>query len=82
MHQAHHPRGRSGHLAIVVALVIAVPALYVLSVGPVGMLVEKGHLGQTTAGVLEGLYAPLVWLHEHTPLRRPLDWYARLWGWD
>ncbi len=53
-------------------------ALYVLSVGPAGVLVRK-HL--TFAPVIVTVYTPLRWLHDHTPLRQPLDAYSRLWGW-
>ncbi|MCY2963345.1 MAG: hypothetical protein NT069_06785 [Planctomycetota bacterium] len=25
-------------------------------------------------------FAPVGWLHDHTPLRYPLRWYASVWG--
>ena len=64
----------------VVALVLAVllPALYVLSIGPVVALVEKTGVGGEEARVF---YAPVIWLHDNTPLEKPLEAYAELWGW-
>jgi hypothetical protein len=61
-----------------VAIVFAILVLYVLSVGPVGAVVEHSGRGQEVASIF---YAPLTWLHQNTVLKRPLEEYARLWGW-
>jgi hypothetical protein len=51
----------------------ALPLLYVLSIGPAAMIVK----GKPTEVVTwRKVYAPLVWLHENTFLRRPLELYV------
>jgi hypothetical protein len=30
---------------------------------------------------VEKIYAPVVWLHDHTILEKPLEMYSKLWGW-
>jgi hypothetical protein len=49
---------------------------YFASAGPVAMFVKRAKTGGQVAGVV---YAPLIWLHDKTPLERPLDWYLALW---
>jgi hypothetical protein len=63
--------------ALVVVL-LASPFLYVLSIGPVVAIVEKTGVGRDAAQMF---YAPVVWLHDHTPLKEPLEAYAQMWGW-
>ncbi len=55
--------------------------VYVLSVGPVVLVLDKMRWlnRPATEAALNKVYAPLVWAHEHTPLRKPLDWYIALW---
>jgi len=60
------------------ALPAAALALYVLSVGPAVLLAKNR--GNAAKNTVEQVYAPLVWLHRNTPLRRPLDAYVELWG--
>jgi hypothetical protein len=62
---------------VVFALVLA-PLLYTLSVGlgPAAYLVGRAGKGE---GTVQVIYAPLIWLHENTPLRKPLDWYVGPW---
>ncbi len=52
--------------------------LYVLSIGPTAALVKNA--GWPTIEVALSVYAPVIWLYEHTPLKGPLDAYVRLWG--
>ena len=54
------------------------PVLYLLSIGPIVRLVEDGYLPRDPVAAA---YAPVSWLHENTPLAKPLEWYAALWGW-
>ena len=56
---------------------LALPLLYVLSVGPAAKL---SMMYPNTMGGLRMFYIPLIWLHDHTPLRAPLEWYVELWG--
>jgi hypothetical protein len=58
---------------------VLVLSVYVLSVGPAGAVVKKK---PQFAPIARAFYMPSVWLHERTPLRSPLDAYARLWGWQ
>ncbi len=58
-------------------LLVALPLLYVLSIGPVAMFSMK--TGWSMRGG-EVLYAPVIWLHDHTILKRPLEAYVELWG--
>jgi hypothetical protein len=51
-------------------------AAYVLSIGPMVMLSKKGHISSTA---MLRIYAPVVWLHDHTFLRKPLDDYTDWW---
>ncbi|QDU40574.1 hypothetical protein Mal4_49320 [Maioricimonas rarisocia] len=53
--------------------------LYVLSIGPVVCIAEKTGINQKP---LRTFYMPVVWLHEETPLREPLDKWGELWGWN
>jgi hypothetical protein len=62
---------------MVIALgLCALPMFYVLSLGPAVWLADRGYLPTEP---LQVVYAPLIWLHEHTPLSGPLDWYVELW---
>ena len=68
-------RNRDGmpHWAL---FLVALPMLYVLSTGPAALIVKKTGL---PAEHFRTFYAPLAWLHKHTALRHPLDWYVKLW---
>lgn len=52
--------------------------LYVASIGPATKLYTRG----APSWILYP-YLPVTWLHEYTPLEKPLDAYIRLWvpGW-
>jgi hypothetical protein len=59
---------------------IALPILYVLSIGPVYYAATKLKWTDERAfTALDAFYLPLFWLHDHTPLERPLEWYTDLW---
>lgn len=55
----------------------AVLFVYVLSFGPA--VRWHGHYSPQIGEVVEAVYAPFEWLHDHTPLERPLKWYADVW---
>lgn len=57
-----------------VALAIA---LYVLSIGPVALFCEKTKVGEA---FFQTVYRPVFWLHDHTPMKKPLEAYVRLFG--
>ena len=54
--------------------------LYVLSIGPVWMLMAKGNLS-TTGKSLDKFYRPLQWAYQKTPFHRPLGKCTRLHLW-
>jgi hypothetical protein len=74
-HDEHRERLRVG---ILLPMFFLAPVLYVLSIGPVVALVEKTGVGEDAAKVF---YLPVVWLHDHTPLEKPLEKWGELWGW-
>ena len=49
--------------------------LYVLSSGPVQLLIQKRLLPRDVFWI----YQPVGWLYEHTPLHKPLGMYLHLW---
>jgi len=65
---------KSGSLWVL--LVVAVPFLYVLSCGPAIYVIEKTH---ANPDFFEKIYAPLIWLHDRTPMKKPLEAYAQFW---
>jgi hypothetical protein len=67
----------SSPLLWILALAL-IPLLYFLSVGPV-LLLFKGKANPPTAA-LRTFYYPLIVLHDHTPLKKPIEAYCDLWG--
>lgn len=60
-------------------LILGLPLAYVLSVGPVIRLtMDRAYPRGVPEWVLI-MYKPLDWLHDHTPLEKPLEWYMGLW---
>jgi len=70
-------KSHSRTLSLAVAFLIALPLLYILSIGPVALISQK-MLGGTQK--IREFYLPVIWLHEHTILEKPLDMYIELWG--
>lgn len=58
-------------------LVVFLPLLYVLSIGPVGAMAFNN---PKAIDGLRKFYAPVIWLHDHTPVKKPLETYVELWG--
>jgi hypothetical protein len=61
-----------------IILVAAAPLLYILSIGPVGALTKNKPT--STVNMVRKVYYPVIWLHDHTPLKGPIEAYANLWG--
>jgi hypothetical protein len=53
--------------------------LYVLSLGPVFMLMSKGSISTRNQSV-RPFYYPVLWAYNKTPLHKPLGLYFRLWA--
>lgn len=71
------PHKRTG-AAIAVLVLVLLPILYVLSLGPAVLLADMTE-SRELVRVLEVVYYPLEWLHANTPLREPLEAYVDLW---
>jgi hypothetical protein len=56
---------------------VAAIFLYALSIGPVGLIVKKAG---GNGAALRQFYAPVIWLHDHTALKKPLEAYTNFWG--
>jgi hypothetical protein len=65
---------------MVFGVIVALPILYVLSVGPVAKGIELATGNKSPPQWARDFYAPLRWLHDNTPLATPLEWYVSLWG--
>ena len=65
----------------IVALLIGLPVLYVLSVGPISWLYNHEVLPRSLVPIYYWFYAPIAFANERGPewLRQILDWYADLW---
>jgi hypothetical protein len=60
----------------IVLLLLLLPVLYLLSIGPAELIVPPdGMVGKAAAA----FYGPLIWLHSNTPLDGALDWYIGMW---
>jgi hypothetical protein len=69
-----------GHGGLKCAAAAALLALlYVLSSAPVALL-AKNHPASLVA--VARFYYPITWLHNHTPLRKPLEAYGKIWGFN
>ena len=49
--------------------------LYVLSIGPAALYAAK----TGTKNAVRRVYAPVIWLHDHTALKTSLEKYVELW---
>jgi hypothetical protein len=58
-------------------VLVFVPVLYVLSIGPVIAITQN----KPAYSFVRNFYAPVIWLHNNTVLKGPLEMYAKLWGW-
>lgn len=58
---------------------LGIPALllvYVLSIGPAALLFKHCNVDTSYAA---RFYTPIFWMHDHTPLKRPLELYVEGW---
>ena len=68
--------GKSWSPFALLGLVAMAIFFYVLSVGPTVYLVNRKWISENAAMTI---YAPVIWAYENTPLRKPLEWYVRIW---
>ncbi len=69
--------GKDYSLSANLAVVAAVLIVYTLSVGPAAAITKKGWLSNSTFKLV---YAPILWLDDHTLLKNPIEAYVKLWG--
>jgi hypothetical protein len=74
--QSPGSKGSSGWFPVSAMLL---PLLYVLSIGPVVAIAERTKSTESLK-LLKAVYAPVIWLHDHTILKKPLEAYVELWG--
>ena len=70
-------------LGMLTAVAVGLPLLYLLSVGPVALILEKtnGFGGWIPLDLLDKIYYPVVWLYNNnTFMRHPIEMYLKLWG--
>lgn len=79
--ESNEASGRGRGLGWVAALVVGLPLLYLLSTGPVILMMDKtnGFGGVVTWDMLREFYQPVEWLYEHTFLKQPIELYLQLW---
>jgi len=70
------PTSQTSFLNWVLLGLVAIPVLYVLSIGPIVYYVEKTHCGRIQW--LDTFYAPLEWAY-HNGFHELLDAYAGFW---
>ena len=75
----HVKVSRFSRVAVTMFTVTAWLYLYVLSIGPVIAFVK--HAPIFDEEIFKFIYGPVIWLHDNTPLEKPLEQYAELWGW-
>ncbi|HXU77394.1 MAG TPA: hypothetical protein VN794_12550 [Methylomirabilota bacterium] len=69
---------KPGHGGLGWLIAASLPLLYLLSIGPVAALAK--HKPTSTHNMIQIVYFPVIWLHDHTPLKKPLEAYVELWG--
>lgn len=57
---------------------VLIPLAYFLSIGPVLLMFKN--IPNPPTNALRGFYYPIVLLHDHTLLQKPIEAYCDLWG--
>jgi hypothetical protein len=74
------PTGGAAVVLVLVLVLLFLPLVYILSVGPAIWLHSSGAIGPTGTEILEAVYFPLEWSSRNVPLVGPLIMrYADLW---
>jgi len=68
--------GRCSPTVAWLALLCLLLAFYLSVSVPLAVYSRRLGFGQ---GVVQVVFRPVGWLHDHTPLRYPLRWWARMW---
>ena len=73
------PGHRQSAAVVAIAIVILLPILYVLSIGPAVMFMDMTGTEQELWPVFTAVYYPVIWLYANTWLEEPLEAYIRFW---
>jgi hypothetical protein len=72
----------SGAIVIALALLVmlVLPVMYILSIGPVAALARNGYLSEGALAVLSVVYAPLEYVAESSDWTQQwAEWYISFW---
>ena len=58
------------------AILSAAILVYLLSIGPAYRLMRNGRIGKTA---FDRTYGPVIWLHDTSALKMPIESYVKLW---
>lgn len=72
-------RRSRGGLAAALVIALLLPIVYVLSIGPVVYVLKTTGRNPELEEAAHVFYFPLIFLHQTTPLREPLDAYVEFW---
>ena len=80
--ETSEPQRAKRALGFVAALAIGLPVFYLLSYGPVVLIVDKtnGFGGKVSWDMVKIFYSPIGWLYYHTFMKHPIEMYLQLWG--
>ena len=82
MEESQESKHRIGGMAGLVTLLLMMPVMYVLSLGPVVWICRGLPVGSTVIKTAEAVYWPLELIHEYDirPFSVWLNWYVDLFG--
>ncbi len=70
---------QSSNASGIVAMLVALPLLYTLSIGPFAFILNKYPSLAPMEKYAGAFYAPVLWLHDHTSLKQPIASYTQWW---
>ena len=74
------PTGRwKGGTAIALVIALFLPMFYVLSIGPAVYLMKATGPNRQLEEAASVFYFPVIFLHQTTPLRGPIEAYVEFW---
>jgi len=81
---SHDQTGKRGGIATVIAwsvgAFLVLTALYLLSMGPIELLWQRGYIPEAVKPVVSTIYSPVLWLMRRLPMFADiLKAYIRLW---
>ncbi len=72
-------KDKNNTIAITTFIIGVLPIIYILSIGPVAFFYQKYNISGTTYWkYIISFYTPVTWLHDNTPLKKPLENYVEL----